>query len=66
MRLNRTKLIKAANESFAERGMATRIRYNSEWSEFQVKSIHGMYHADSLTDAIETAIQISGWRARVS
>jgi hypothetical protein len=62
-KLNRSKVLKAVNQSLAERGSGVRVRYNSEWKEYQVTySIY--YHrtfapASSLVDAIEMALHIS-------
>lgn len=63
MKLNRTAILKAVNESLSERGSTVRVRYSSQWQEFQVTypdpaNPHTRTFApcSSLVDAIESAI----------
>lgn len=60
-KLNRSKVLKAVNESLAAQGSTVRVRYNSEWREFQVcynleDGSRTFAPASGLVDAIETAI----------
>lgn len=62
-KLNRSVIIANVNKSLAERGADVRIRYSSEWREFQVTYTHKLNArtyapADSLTGAIYTALDI--------
>ncbi len=60
-KLNRAVIIRNVNQSLAEKGLDVRIRYNSEWKEFQVTYTNSdgtrtFAPADSLTDAISTVL----------
>jgi hypothetical protein len=65
-KLNKSKILKAVNESIAAQGSSVRVRFNSEYKEFQVcyslaDGSRTFAPADSLIDAIETAIMQSSW-----
>ena len=63
-KLNRSKVLRAVNQSLAERGSNVRVRYNSEWEELQVWypiCENGVWRrtfapACGLVDVIETAL----------